>query len=239
MPHHLGLYFRSDSVIHALHPGAKMIAGCGFVAAVLLLPARFSVSAGVLALMLALCLVAARVPFRVLAARVLALSVIIGAPFLLSQLGGQATRLAGQSFAVKSLLVAGACLVLTATTRVVTMLETLSRAPGVSPIVPLAEFIVRGVDLLLEEVVKVHRAATLRTPSASLRVRLSGLVFATASLLGRSAARSDHVAAAMVLRGFQGKFPPGEGRRAPASHIAAGLGFALAALCAAGMGRWW
>jgi len=238
MPHHLDLYVRSKSAVHALHPGAKILATCGFVAATLLLPARPGASGGVLALMLVLTAASARIPAGVLARRTLALLGVIGTPFLLSQFGGEATRVAGQSFALKSLLITGAFLVLMATTRVVGMLETMSAIPGPAAVVPLTEFIVRGVDLVMEEVIRSDRAATLRAPAAPLRVRVSGLVHAAASLLGRAAARSDRVAAAMVLRGFTGRFPPAERRPVPAAHIIVGALFGTVALGAAGLARW-
>ncbi len=238
MPHHLDLYIDTRSPAHGLHPGAKLIALSGFVIAAMLLPTPPGWSAALLGAMLVLAAAAARIPAVRMAKRLSALAFVIGVPFLLSQFGGEATRLAGQAFAVKSLLVAGAFVVLLASTRAVTVLETMGSVPVVSALVPLSEFILRGVDLLVEEVTRTHRAVTLRAGAAGLGIRLSALMYSSISLLGRAAARSDRVAAAMVLRGFRGQLPRGRPHPLPASHLAVGLLLALTALAAAGVDRW-
>ena len=238
MPHHLDLYIRRESALHGLDPRAKVLAAVGFVAAVLLAPTRPSWPLGLL-LMLLICATAlARIPARVVCRRLLSLVVIIGMPFLLSRFGSEATRAAGEQFAVRSLLVAATFLVLLASTRAVVLLEVAERLPVVSVFGQLSEFILRGADLLAEEVVRTNRAWVLRAPSATLRVRLTGLTQASMSLLSRAAARSERVGAAMVLRGFQSKLPTATPTPLPRSHLLAGLLFALISLGLAGVGRW-
>jgi cobalt/nickel transport system permease protein len=168
----------------------------------------------------------------------LSVSLMIGVPFALSRLGAEETRLAGDTFAVKSLLVAAAFMVLMASTRAVSLLEILGHVPALSPFGQLGEFILRGADLLAEEVTRTNRAWMLRAPSAALGVRSSGLAWASVSLVARAAVRSERVGAAMVLRGFQGKFPAATLPPLRLSHVAVGAAYALISLGIAGVGRW-
>jgi cobalt/nickel transport system permease protein len=238
MPHHLDLYVRRERSLHRLDPRAKMVAAVGFAAAVLVAPMRPLWPMGGLLLLLILAATFARLPVRLLCRRVLSLTVVIGMPFLLSRLGGDATRAAGEQFAARSLLVAAAFLILMASTRAIVLLEVVERLPLVSVFGQLGEFILRGVDLLVEEVMRTNRAWALRAPRATLRVRLAGLTQASMSLIARAAVRSERVGAAMVLRGFQGKLPVASPAPIPRWHLAAGAAYAFAATCIAGVGRW-
>jgi len=237
MPHHLDLYVKRESPLHGLDPRAKMLAAGGFVAAVLVAPMRPPWSLVALAVLLMGTGTLARVPARLLSRRLFALTVVIGMPFLLSRLGGEATRAAGEQFAARSLLVAATFLVLMATTRAIVLLEVAERLPLVSTFGQMGEFILRGADLLAEEVMRTNRAWRLRAPRATMKVRLTGLTQASMSLITRAAARSERVGAAMVLRGFQGRLPIAAPARLPWPHLLAGLLFALISLGLAGMGR--
>jgi len=215
-----------------------MVAIAGFLLAVLVVPTRPPSPAGLLCLLVGCVAAFARLPAKMLCRRMLSLSLIIGLPFALSRLGGEQTRLAGEIFAVKSLLVAAAFMVLMASTRAVTLLEITSRLPALSALSQLAEFILRGADLLVEEVTHTNRAWALRAPAAAIRMRLSGLIWASVSLVARAAVRSERVGAAMALRGFQGRFPAATLRPVRLSHLAAGATYALISLGIAGVGRW-
>jgi cobalt/nickel transport system permease protein len=238
VPHHLDLYVKADSRLHRLDPRAKIVAIAGFLAAVCLAPTRPLWPAGALCLLVLCASALGRLPARMMWRRMLSLSLIVGLPFALSRLGGAETRAAGETFAVKSLLVAGAFLVLMASTRPVTLLEITSRLSLLAAFSRLAEFILRGVDLLVEEVTRTNRAWALRAPRAPLRMQLSSLAWASVSLLARAAVRSERVGAAMALRGFQGQFPASTAPRLPRSHLAAGVAYALISLALAGVGRW-
>jgi len=238
MPHHLDLYVRRESALHRLDPRAKMLATVGFAGAVLFAPMRPYWPMSALLLFLVCAAVLARIPARVMCRRLLSLAVVIGMPFLLSRLGGEATRAAGEQFAVRSLLVAATFLVLMASTRAIVLLEVAERLPLVSLLGQLGEFILRGADLLAEEVMRTNRAWALRAPRATIKVRLTGLTQASISLIARAAARSERIGAAMVLRGFQGRLPMVALAPLPWSHLMAGLIFALVSLGIAGVGRW-
>ena len=238
MPHHLDLYVRTDSRLHRLDPRAKMVAIAGFLAAVFLAPTRPLWPAGALCLLVVCAPAFGRLPARMMWRRMLSVSLIVGLPFALSRLGGEETRAAGETFAVKSLLVAAAFMVLMASTRAVTLLEITSRLPVLSAFSQLGEFILRGADLLVEEVTHTNRAWALRAPAAAIRMRLSGLIWASVSLVARAAVRSERVGAAMALRGFRGWFPASTLPRLPLSHLAAGAAYALMSLGIAGVGRW-
>jgi cobalt/nickel transport system permease protein len=238
MPHHIDLYVNTDSPVHRLDPRSKLVAICGFLLAALVVPARPLWPAGSLWLLVGCAAALERLPARMLCRRMLSLSLIVGVPFALSRFGGEQTRLAGEIFAIKSLLVAAAFMVLMASTRAVTLLEITSRLPALSAFSQLAEFILRGADLLVEEVTRTNRAWALRAPRAPVRTRLSSLAWASISLLTRAAVRSERVGAAMALRGFQGRFPASALPRLPLSHLAAGVAYAVMSLGVAGAGRW-
>ena len=238
MTHHLDLYLRQDSALHRVDARAKMVAVVGFTTAVLLLPLRPYWPAGALLAVLLGTAALGRIPVRTICRRLLPLALVIGAPFLLSRLGGEATRAAGGQFAVKSLLVAGSFVLLMASTRAIVLLEVAERLPLLSAFAQLGEFILRGVNLLAEEVIRTNRSWVLRAVRATTRVRLLGLTHASIGLVARAAARSERIGAAMVLRGFRGRLPTGVPSPLPWSHLAAGLVFALVSLGIAGVGRW-
>jgi len=229
---------KGDSPLHRLDDRAKLVALTGFVVAAMLTPTRPVWPWLALFGLLLVALAAGRVKPGLMAKRFLGLSLVVGVPFALSRLGGEATRLAGESFAVKSLLVAGGFFALTATAHMPDLLEGTSRVPGLSGMSALAAFILRGANMLTGEVVRTNRAWALRAPRARLGVRLRGLVAASISLLGRAAARSDRVGAAMVLRGFDGRMPPAPARALSAGDLAVGLLFAAISLAIGGLGRW-
>lgn len=238
MPHHIDLYVKTESIIHRLDPRAKLVAACGFLLAVCIIPIRPLWPAGLLCILLAGAAILERLPTKMLFRRMMSLVFIIGLPFILSRFGNEQTRLAGETFGVKSLLVATTFLVLMASTRAVNLLEITSRVPVLSVFSQLAEFILRGADVLAEEVIRTNRAWALRAPSAPARMRLTSLAWASVSLLVRAAVRSERVGAAMALRGFQGTFPVSALPRLPVSHLAAGVTYALVSLSIAGVGRW-
>ena len=215
-----------------------MVAMAGFLVAVFLAPTRPLWPAGALCLLVVCAAALGRLPARMMWRRMLSVSLIVGLPFALSRLGGDQTRLAGEIFAVKSLLVAAAFVVLMASTRALMLLEIAGRLPMLSTFSQLGEFILRGVDLLAEEVTRTNRGWALRAPAATMRMRLSGLVWASVSLVARAAVRSERVGAAMVLRGFQGRFPASPLPRLPLSHLAAGAIYAIISIGIAGVLRW-
>jgi cobalt/nickel transport system permease protein len=187
--------------------------------------------------LLAVAIALGRVPPLLFLKRLVGLLLIVGIPFALSRLGGQETRAAGEQFAVKSLLVASSFVVLTATTRPMDLLEAIGRVPLLGGLAALAEAILRGVNVLAGEVIRSNRALSLRSPRASVRLRLAGVMAASASLLGKAAVRSERVGAAMVLRGFTGRMPSSEPAPLAMGDMCCGAGFGLACLLLSWMGR--
>jgi cobalt/nickel transport system permease protein len=238
MPHHLDLYLRHDSPVHRLDARAKSIALAGFLLGVLLAPRRPAWALLALALMLAAAMRLAWLPIRTIGLRLMPLALVIGLPFAFSRLGGEATRAAGVSFAAKSFLVAAGFLTLMATTRAIDLLEIVSRAGLPGGLATLLEFIYRGVSLLSQEVVRTNRACGLRASAASPGVRLSALAAISVSLLGRAAARSERVGAAMALRGFDGRFPAPPSRPLPRLQFLAGTTFGVVSLLIGAAGAW-
>ncbi|MDI6829448.1 MAG: energy-coupling factor transporter transmembrane protein EcfT [Armatimonadota bacterium] len=238
MPHHIDLYVRKESLIHKLDHRAKMVALSGFILAVFIVPTRPLWPAGLLCLLLGCVIVLERIPPRVFCLRMFPILVVVGLPFGLSQLGGEQTRTAGELFALKSLLVATALIAFTASTRIIAFLEVVGRVPILSVFGQLGEFILRGTDLLIEEVIRTNRAWTLRASFAPAWMKLTSLLWSSVSLLVRAVVRSERVGAAMVLRGFQGKLPTTASPRLEFSHLVLGLTYALVSIIIAGVGRW-
>ncbi|MBN1458550.1 MAG: hypothetical protein JXA57_03375, partial [Armatimonadetes bacterium] len=137
---------------------AKLLSTCGYVIAVLLVPVRPLWAAAALAGLLVLVAAMGRVTIRTATMRLAALALIIGVPFALSRLGSGETRHAGEIFAVKSLLIAGAFLVLIATTRMEDMLDAMAQTPLLSGLSGLAALMLRGAHVLIGEVVSTNRA---------------------------------------------------------------------------------
>jgi energy-coupling factor transporter transmembrane protein EcfT len=238
VPHHLDLYVKTDSGLHRLDPRAKMVAITGFLLAVFLAPTRPLWLAGALCLLVVCAATLGRLPAKMMCRRMLSISLMVGLPFALSRLGGEETRAAGETFAVKSWLVAGAFVVLMASTRAVTLLEITGRVPVLSGFSQLGEFVLRGADLLAEEVTHTNRAWALRAPATAIRIRLSSLAWASVSLVTRAAVRSERVGAAMALRGFDGRFFAPPARRLAICDLLWGGAFGLAALAIGIVGRW-
>lgn len=236
--HRLNLYVKRQSLVHDMDPRAKAIALVGFLIAVLAITPLSPQPVLILSSLLICGALLSRVPAKTLCVRVLSLALIIGVPFGLSRFGSHEMRAAGNVLAVKSLLTAAAFLVFTATTPATALFEMTGRFPPFAAFSRLGEFILRGTDLLAEEVTRANRAWILRAPSAGICMRVKGLTWVSLNLIVRAAVRSERVGAAMVLRGYDGRFPPSSPRRLPAAHIAAGLFFALVSLLAAGGGRW-
>lgn len=238
MPHHIDLYVHQESIIHKLDPRAKLVAIAGFILAVFIVPTRPLLPAGLLCVLIGCVVVLERLPVRVLLRRMFPILVVVGLPFMLSRLGGEQTRVAGELFALKSLLVAAAVIVFMASTHTLAILEFISRMPILSAFGQLGEFIVRGVDLLIEEVMRTNRAWALRASFASTWMKLTSLLWASVNLLVRAVVRSERVGSAMALRGFQGKLPTSAPSPLKFSHLACGLTYAVVSIIIAGVGRW-
>jgi energy-coupling factor transporter transmembrane protein EcfT len=232
------LYVRQDSPLHRLDTRAKLAATAGFLAGAMCAPTRPFWPALALFALLSAATVAARVPLGMMGKRFVALGLVVGVPFLLSRLGGEATRLAGEGFAVKCLLAAGGFFLLAATTRVSDLLDAACRLPLLASLGALAGFIFRGANVLAEEVGRSMRALALRAPQASRRVRVGGLTAVSISLLGRAAARSERIGAAMALRGFDGHFSPPPARALPVRDLLWGAALGLGPLAIGVVGRW-
>jgi len=232
------LYIRRSSTVHRLDPRAKMVALAGFLVAAWAAPVdTFWPTVALMLLALGTTLLA-RVPLRAMGARLLPVATAIGIPFALSRLGGAQTQTAANVFAVRSLLTAVGFLVFAATTPVSASLEVLGRVPGLAYFTALAEFIVRGTGILTDEVTRTLRAWSLRAPACRTWRRLGGLLWMSVSLVGRAAARSERVGAAMVLRGYDGRFQSFPGERLPRRHLAVGIAHALCSLLVLGAARW-
>lgn len=231
-------YVEGDSALHRAEPRAKLIGLAGFLTGVGLAPMRPVWAWVSLLALLGAMLVLGRVPGRAIAKRFAALLVVLGVPFALTRLGGEQTRLAGEAFAVKSLLVAGAFVPVTATTGSALLVDSLTRLPGLRGLGVLMSFIVRGVHVLLGEVIRTNRAWSLRAPTAGIGTKLAGMTAGGVSLLGRAAARSERVGAAMVLRGFDGRMPTPAAPPLTWSHAVAASLFGLFCIAIGVAGRW-
>lgn len=238
MPHHLDLYLDHGSPLHRLDVRAKLVGVAGATLGALLAPMAPAWGLAGVGGMVAMAAALARLPVRVVALRLAPLALVAGTPVALALLGEERARVAAASFAVKSLLIALAFLIVTATTRGVELLEAIGSIRLLGVIAPLAESIYRGVDLLAEEAARVRRAQLLRAPAASLRNRLAAVMYGSVSLLGRAAARSERVGAAMVLRGFAGRLPPPAPRRLPRWQGVAAGSWATLCVCLGAAARW-
>jgi cobalt/nickel transport system permease protein len=234
----VNLYVSGHGILHRLDERAKLTALTGFVLAALVAPGRPQWPSLVLLGILAATAAAGRLPVKRIARHLTGLIVIIGGSLLLTRLAGPDTQLAGEIFAMKSLLVAGGFVVCTATTRPEALVDAIGRVPLLRGISVLSSFILRGCHILHREVVRTNRAWALRAPGAGPVTKLRGLAGGSISLLGRATIRSERMGAAMVLRGFDGSFPAAPPRPLGVNQLAGAVAFGLACLAVGGIGRW-
>lgn len=232
---HHGLYLDQGSPVHALPAAAKVAGLVLFVVSVALTPRNAVAALVANAVVVAAVVVRARLPLRTVLVRTAAVLPFVAFAFVLPLVAtGKRTEVLGVSVAVdglwaswnilaKAFLGATAGLVLTATTRVPDLLAGLGRLRVPAVVVAIVAFMLRYLELVVDEVGRMRRAMVAR---AYAPVDLGGETggFVGRHLFVRTYERGERVHQAMVARGFTGVMPP------PVGEPSAPLGSTLAAL---------
>jgi cobalt/nickel transport system permease protein len=221
------LYRPGDSVIHRLAPECKLAATVAFVLAVVTTPRDHIWAFAAHALLLGACAAIARVPALVIARRAL-----IEIPFILFAVllpfiaAGERIDVLGVALSVEGLWAAWnivakatlgvvASILLAATTEPRALLLGVERLRMPRLLTQIAAFMIRYLDLILDEMRRMHIARVSRGFIARDVRHLPVLARSLATLFLRCYERAERVHLAMVSRGYTGSLPVVDHVRTP------------------------
>jgi cobalt/nickel transport system permease protein len=213
------LYVPRRSPVHALAPQVKLVAAFAFVLAVVLTPHRTMWAFGLHAVLLLAVTAVSRVRFGVLLRRT-ALEIPFVAFAVLLPLTGDGARIdvLGIRLSVSGLwdawrvmatatLGVQASLLLTATTELAELVAGLGRLRVPSVIVQIMTFMIRYLDVVVDESRRMHRARVSRGFVARDLRHVPVVARSLTVLFIRSFERGERVHLAMLSRGYTGTFP--------------------------------
>ncbi|HEX6336945.1 MAG TPA: cobalt ECF transporter T component CbiQ [Jiangellaceae bacterium] len=213
------LYRHGDSILHRLPAHAKLLALVGFMLVVVATPRdRYLAFAGY-AVLLAFVAVAADVPFKFIATRM-----VVEAPFVVfavllpvistgprvDVLGLSLSEdglLAGWNILAKGTLGVVAAILLAATTDARDMLIGLQRLRLPARLVEIAAFMVRYADVVVADMQRMRIARESRAFEGRRLGRLRVVAQSAGALFIRSYERGERVHLAMLSRGYAGAMP--------------------------------
>ncbi|GGV30457.1 cobalt ECF transporter T component CbiQ [Actinomadura cremea] len=213
------LYLPRDSPVHRLPPHCKLVAVLAFTLLVVATPRERMWAFGGYALLLAAVAVAARVPFRAIARRVVIEVPFVAFAFLMPFVAnGERVAVLGLRLSedglwgawnilAKGTLGVLASILLAATTEPRLLLLGLERLRLPRLIVQIAGFMLRYGDVVAAELGRMRVARASRGFEAR-DVRATGvLARSLGALFLRSYERGERVHLAMVSRGYDGRMP--------------------------------
>lgn len=242
------LFVPGGSPVHTLPPQVKLIATLTFVLVVVSTPYRQIWAFGLYALLLAGVATIARVPFGMLARRMLVeIPFVVFAVLLPFISRGERAEVFGLSLSISGLWGAWSVLakatlgvltslLLAATTDLRDLVAGLDRLRMPTLIVQIMTFMIRYADVVTDEMRRMHLARVSRGFVARDIRQLPVLARSLAALFIRSFERGERVHLAMLSRGYSGRFPltaPAAG----AGQWASALVLPAAALCVATAAR--
>jgi cobalt/nickel transport system permease protein len=226
---HLDELAQRDSPVHRLEARVKLLGALTLVLATVLLPPEQTWPFGVYLACVAVLLALARLPLAAVLKRAAAigpfiLTAVVLLPFTrpgdgtvsaVIPLGAlelnlyRAGLLAAKSVLLKSLISALSVMVLVSTTPFSRLLRAMERLRFPRLLLAVIAFLYRYLFLLLEELLRLTRAARSRNWEAGpFRVRLRATGGIVGSLFLRTYSRGERVYTAMLARGFDGRFRP-------------------------------
>lgn len=213
---------QKDSLIHRIHPLAKLLTTLVFLIVTTSMDRYALGSLLPLALYPALVIIAADLPAGLLLRRLLLLEPLILGIGLLNPLFDRSPVLVGtimltggwvtfMNLTLKGSLAALAALLLLATTGLDRLASSL-RSLGVPRIMVTQIYLTwRYLTVLGQEAARTQRAYLLRAPNhRGIRIQAWGSLLG--QLLLRTFDRAERIYQAMALRGFNGEFPTGPGK---------------------------
>ncbi|MEN8233631.1 MAG: cobalt ECF transporter T component CbiQ [Actinomycetota bacterium] len=227
--HAHALYLHGHSRVHRLAPEAKVAAGFAFIVAVAITPREAVWAFAIYAISLAAVLWAGDIPLRFLLARLPAVLPFIAFAFLIPFIAsGEQIDIAGVAVSrdglwaawnivAKATLGATTSIILAATTEVPDILKGMSVLRVPSVFISIAAFMMRYLELIVEELSRVRMAMEARGYDPRWVWQVRPIASSAGALFVRSYERGERVHAAMVSRGFDGTMPVLTERRTPPS----------------------
>jgi cobalt/nickel transport system permease protein len=244
--HHHQLYLPGDSPVHRLPPQCKLLAVLAFAIVVVATPREHFWAFACYAVLLGAVAALARVPATyVLRRMVIELPFVLFA-FLIPVIGlGERTTVLGLSLSVPGLWAAWnilakatlgvvASILLAATTQPRTILLGAQRLRLPSLLVQIAMFMLRYMDVILEEMRRMRVARESRGFVARDLRHVPVIARSAGALFIRSYERGERVHLAMLSRGYSGQLPVLDDLTASARQW--GTALALPAVALAVMG---
>lgn len=205
--------------VHRLAPQIKLVALVVFVCAAALTPRSAVWVVAVDAALLAIVASVARVPASLLARRVVVVAPFLAVAALVPFIGNGPEVSVGPfelshdglwaawNIATKALLGATASIVLTATTSVPDLLTGMTRLHVPKPVVAIVSFMVRYLDLVVDQLHRMRLAMTARGHDPRWIWQARPIAASAGTLFVRTYERGERVHHAMVARGFTGHLP--------------------------------
>ena len=247
--HHHQLYLPGDSVVHRLPPQCKLLAVFAFALVVVATPRESFAAFAAYAVLLAGVAAAARVPaLHVLRRMAIEVPFVLFA-FLIPVIGlGERTTVLGVSLSVPGLWAAWnilakatlgvvASILLAATTEPRAILMGAQRLRLPSLLVQIAMFMLRYLDVIVDEMRRMRVARESRGFEARNLRQIPVLARSAGALFIRSYERGERVHLAMLSRGYAGSMPIIHDMTASARQW--GLALALPAIALAVWGLTW
>lgn len=216
---HQHLHVPRDTPVHRLAPEAKLVGLVVFVTVVAVTPRQLVAVFALDAVVLAGVVIIARLPIRVVAARLLVITPFVAFAVLVPFVaGGDQVEVLGTSLSVdglwatwnivtKATLGATASIVLSATTPIPELLRGLSRLRVPSALVGIVAFMFRYLDLLVDQLQRMRNAMVARCHDPRWLWQIRPIASSAGALFVRSYERGERVHHAMLARGFMGTMP--------------------------------
>lgn len=217
--HHHQLYLPGDSVVHRLPPQCKLLAVFAFALVVVATPRERFWAFAAYAVLLAGVAVAARVPMTYVARRMVIELPFVLFAFLIPVIGlGERTTVLGLSLSVPGLWAAWnilakatlgviASILLAATTEPRVILIGAQRLRLPSLLVQIAMFMLRYMDVIVDEMRRMRVARESRGFEARNFRHIPVIARSAGALFIRSYERGERVHLAMLSRGYSGQMP--------------------------------
>jgi cobalt/nickel transport system permease protein len=217
--HAHALYLHEHSPVHRLEPEVKLASVLVFVIAVAITPRQAVLAFGIYAVVALAVVRLARIPLRFLALRLLVvLPFLIFALFIPFIGTGDRTGIlwfavsvdglwAAWGIIVRATLGATASIILVASTEVPEILKGMARMRVPAIIVAIAGFMVRYLELIVEELRRMRVAMVSRGYQPRWLGDVRPIAVGAGAMFVRSYERGERVHSAMVSRGYTGVMP--------------------------------
>ncbi|MGR6924178.1 cobalt ECF transporter T component CbiQ [[Actinomadura] parvosata] len=247
--HHHRLYLPVDSVVHRLPPQCKLLAVFAFALVVVATPREHFWAFAAYAVLLAGVAASARVPATYVLRRMVIEVPFVLFAFLIPVVGlGERTEVLGLSLSVPGLWAAWnilakatlgvvASILLAATTEPRAVLLGAQRLRVPSLLVQIAMFMLRYMDVIVEEMRRMRVARESRGFEARNLRHVPVVARSAGALFIRSYERGERVHLAMLSRGYTGRLPVVQELPATVAHW--GTALALPAVALAIWGLTW